>query len=42
MVAPVSKYARYVTHLGLSVEDSRFLRLADATADSIWNSIRAE
>ena len=37
-----SVYARYVTHLGLSVEDPRFLRLADATADSIWNSIRAE
>lgn len=37
-----SVYARYVTHLGLPVEDPRFLRLADATADSIWNSIRAE
>ena len=36
-----SVYARYVTHLGLTVEDPRFLHLADATADSIWNSICA-
>lgn len=36
-----SVYARYVTHLGLTVEDPRFLQLADATADSIWNSICA-
>ena len=36
-----SVYARYVTHLGLTVEDPQFLQLADATADSIWNSICA-
>lgn len=36
-----SVYSRYVTHLGLSVDDPEFCRLADATADSIWNSIRA-
>lgn len=36
-----SIYSRYVTHLGLSVDDEAFLQLADATADSIWNSIRA-
>lgn len=36
-----SVYARYVTHLGLTPEDPAFLRLAEATADSIWNSIRA-
>lgn len=36
-----SVYARYVTHLGLSVEDPAFHALSDATADSIWNSIRA-
>lgn len=34
-------YSRYVIHLGLSPEDPAFCRLADATADSIWNSIRA-
>ena len=36
-----SIYSRYVTHLGLSPEDPQFKRLADATADSIWDSIRA-
>ena len=36
-----SVYSRYVTHLGLSPEDEAFRRLSDATADSIWNSIRA-
>lgn len=35
-----SVYSRYVTHLGLKPEDPAFLKLADATADSIWNSIR--
>lgn len=34
-----SVYSRYITHRGLSVEDPEFMRLADATADSIWNSI---
>lgn len=37
-----SVYARYVTHLGLSPEDPAFARLVEATADSIWNSIRAD
>ena len=37
-----SVYSRYVTHLGLSTEDPAFCRLAEATADSIWNSICAE
>ena len=37
-----SVYARYITHLGLSTEDPAFRELTDATADSIWNSIRAE
>lgn len=37
-----SVYARYVTHMGLSVEDPAFCALADATADSLWNSIRRE
>ena len=36
-----SVYSRYVTHLGLSPEDPKFLELADATANSIWDSIRA-
>lgn len=35
-----SVYARYITHLGLSTEDPAFRALTDATADSIWNSIR--
>lgn len=35
-----SVYARYITHLGLSTEDPVFRKLTDATADSIWNSIR--
>ena len=35
-----SVYSRYITHLGLTPEDPAFLALADATADSIWNSIR--
>ena len=35
-----SVYARYITHLGLSTEDPAFRELTDATADSIWNSIR--
>lgn len=37
-----SVYSRYITHLGLSADDPEFMRLADATADSIWNSIRAD
>lgn len=37
-----SVYSRYVTHMGLGADDPAFLALADATADSIWNSIRAE
>jgi len=37
-----SVYSRYITHMGISTEDPAFLRLAGATADSIWNSIRAE
>ena len=37
-----SVYARYVIHLGLSAESQEFRKLADATADSIWNSIRAK
>lgn len=37
-----SIYSRYIAHLGLSPEDPQFLKLADATADSIWDSIRAE
>lgn len=36
-----SVYARYITHLGLTVEDPEFRRLAEASADSIWNSIGA-
>ena len=35
-----SVYARYITHLGLSTEDSAFRELTEATADSIWDSIR--
>lgn len=35
-----SVYARYITHLGLSTEDAAFHALTEATADSIWNSIR--
>lgn len=37
-----SVYSRYITHLGLSAEDPEFLHLAEATADSIWDSIRAK
>lgn len=37
-----SVYSRYVTHMGYAVDDPAFLRIADATADSIWNSIRSE
>ncbi len=36
-----SVYARYIAHLKLSVSDPEFERLAQASADSIWNSIRA-
>lgn len=36
-----SVYSRYVAHLQLSADDPEFIRLADAAADSIWNSIRA-
>ena len=36
-----SVYARYIAHLNLSVDDPEFIRLAQASADSIWNSIRA-
>lgn len=36
-----SVYARYVISLGLSPDDPAFIRLTEASADSIWNSIRA-
>ena len=36
-----SVYARYIAHLKLSVSDPEFEWLAQASADSIWNSIRA-
>ena len=36
-----SVYARYIAHLKLSVDDPEFVRLAQASADSIWDSIRA-
>ena len=35
-----SVYARYIAHLGLTADDPEFERLAAASADSIWNSIR--
>ncbi|HIS96258.1 MAG TPA: TetR/AcrR family transcriptional regulator [Candidatus Ventricola gallistercoris] len=37
-----SIYSRYITHRGLTPDDPEFAVLADATADSIWNSIRAD
>lgn len=37
-----SIYSRYITYLGLSPEDPKFTELADATANSIWDSIRAD
>lgn len=37
-----SVYARYVTHQGLTPQDPAFKVLANATADSLWNSIRAD
>lgn len=36
-----SVYARYIAHLKLSASDPEFERLAQASADSIWNSICA-
>lgn len=37
-----SIYARYLMHEGYDVEDPEFIRLTEATADSIWKSIRAD
>lgn len=37
-----SVYSRYITHLGLTADDPAFIRLAEASADSIWKSIRRE
>lgn len=37
-----SVYSRYIEHEKLKPEDPAFQRLASATADSIWNSIRAD
>ena len=36
-----SVYSRFISHEGIGVNDSEFKRLAEATADSIWNAIRA-
>lgn len=37
-----SIYARYLMHEGYAVDAPEFIRLAEATADSIWKSISAD